>query len=259
MSTHQTEAFVVHLFDYGETSKIIQILTAHHGKLSCIVKGLKRKNNPWIFTLDRLNRIDVQYTWKPTREVQIITDVVLLDGYPEIKNDIHKQILASIVLETAFNFVEIEQNAVTTYHQVYTAFEHIKLDTDNPVTLTFLTCWHLWQILVHSGLEPQLDCCIRCGKSLPSSPYFSWQGGTVCPNCHPDYRLQKSDLELLQQLKQIENPLTTTLDFDKDSYFNRILSILCKYISFHSGHALKSYNVLREIINSNLKGTKNES
>ena len=116
MPINQSEAFVVNLYDYSETSRIVQFLTAQQGKLSCIAKGVRRKNSYWAHALDRLNRVEIFYTWKPTREVQTLTEVILVNSYPELKKDIYKQVLASLILETAFSMTEVEETALQTYN-----------------------------------------------------------------------------------------------------------------------------------------------
>ncbi|HOV32637.1 MAG TPA: DNA repair protein RecO [Candidatus Hydrogenedens sp.] len=254
MPTYQTEAFVVHLYDYSETSKIVQFLTAQQGKLSCIAKGLKRKNNPWVYALDRLNRVEIFYTWKSTREVQTLTDVNLIDSYPELKKDIQKQVLASLILETAFSMTETEQVAFQTYNQVQEALSQLNnADIDNDMAV-FLTCWHLWRILAYNGIEPQLQICIHCGKAVQHANRFSWKGGVVCQNCPSDRILEMKEIECLQTLKNLSDPLSVPVSQVKSIYNTRVLPLLCTFIIYNVGHPLKSYNVFCEIINPNQKG-----
>lgn len=252
MPTYQTEAFVVHLYDYSETSRIVQLLTAQQGKLSCIAKGLKRKNNPWAYALDRLNRVEIFYTWKSTREVQTLTDVILIDSYPELKKEIQKQVLASLILETAFSMTETEQVASQTYNQVKEAFNQLN-NTDIEMAV-FLTCWHLWRILTHNGIEPQLQICVRCGKTVQHANRFSWQGGVVCQNCYSDRALNNEEIECLQTLQNLSDPLTLPISHVKSVYTTSVLPLLCTFITYNIGHSLKSYNVFRELINLNQKG-----
>jgi len=249
MSANQTEAFVVHLYDYSETSRIIQFLTAHRGKMSCIAKGVHRKNNPWSFSLDRLNRVEIFYTWKSTREVQTLTEVNLIDSYPELKRDIKKQVLASLILETAFSMTETEQKVLKTYTQVCKAFEHISNSGISSEHAVFLTCCHLWQILIHNGIEPQLHICVRCGKPLKEVRHFSLQGGVVCDNCKSDITLNSEEVRGLQLLQYLEDPLN--IPYENKAFLSlfekKILPFICSFITFHLRHPLKSYNVFQEL------------
>ncbi len=261
MSTNQTEAFVVHLYDYSETSRIIQFLTAQRGKMSCIAKGVRRKNNPWTYSLDRLNRVEIFYTWKSTREVQTLIEVSLIDSYPELKKHIKKQVLASLILETAFSMTETEQRIQKTYNQVCNAFEQISSPDIYNEFAIFLTCWHLWQILVHNGIEPQLHICVRCGKPIEKAVHFSLQGGVVCNNCKPDRTLNNDEVRCLQILQHLDNPLN--FPFNHTSFLplfeTKILSFLCSFITYHLGHPLKSYNVFHELNQLKIQGFNYET
>ncbi len=261
MSTIQTEAFIVHLYDYSETSRIIQFLTAQRGKISCIAKGARRKNNPWNYSLDRLNRVEIFYTLKSTREIQTLTDLHLIDSYPELKKDIKKQVLASLILETAFSMTETEQKAQRTYSQTCKAFEQISNPDLLPEYFAFISCWHLWKILVHNGIEPQLNVCVRCGKPIKDTNYFSFQGGVVCKNCKPDRMLDTNEIQCLNLLQKT-NEFQEIAHIKKDLlplFETRILPFLCSFIIYQLGHPLKSYSVFCELKQPLNKGTNHEN
>lgn len=259
MSANQTEAFVVHLYDYSETSRIVQLLTAQKGKMSCIAKGVRRKNNPWNYALDRLNRVEIFYTWKSTREVQTLIEVNLIDNYSELKKHIKKQVLASIILETAFSMTEVEQTAHQTYIEVCNAFENMSNPDIHSELAVFFTCWHLWQILIHNGIEPQLHICVRCGKPIKEARHFSFQGGVVCDNCKSDKTLNNEEIRGLQLLQYLNNPLDipSNNEIFLPLFEAKILPFMCSFITFHIGHPLKSYNVFRELNYFNFQGVNN--
>ncbi len=259
MSINQTEAFVVHLYDYSDTSRIVQLLTAQRGKMSCIAKGVRRKNNPWNYALDRLNRVEIFYTWKSTREVQTLTDVNLIDNYSELKKHIKKQVLASLILETAFSMTETEQSVYQTYTEICNAFENISNSNIQDELAVFFACWHLWQILIYNGIEPQLHICVRCGKLIKEARHFSFQGGVVCENCKSDKTLNNEEIRGLQLLQYLNNPLDIPSNSEHflPLFGTKILPFMCSFIAFHIGHPLKSYNVFRELTNLNSQGANN--
>jgi len=262
MPTYQTEAFVVNLYDYSETSQIVQFLTAQRGKISCIAKGVRRKNNPWKYALDRLNRVEIFFTWKSTREVQTLTEVTLINNYPELKKHIKKHVLACLILETAFSMTETEQSAPQVFTLVCKAFEHISDLDDTSENLVFLTCGYLWHLLTANGITPQLYFCIFCGKPVQNAHLFSFQGGVVCPNCKKgDKVFSSEEVHCLFTLSQWN--ISSEFPYNDKStlslYETKILPFLCSFIAFHIGHSLKSYNVLCELNHKNSKESTHET
>lgn len=255
ISTDHTEAFVVHLIDFSETSRVIQFFTAQRGKIACIAKGLKRKNNPWKSALDRFNLLEITYSWRPNRELQVLTEVALIQEYLHIKRNIHKQALASLILESAFHLTGVEQQAKTTFHYVLEFFHRI--DSQNEITKTTLaeTCVHFWTIIRCNGYEPEVDRCIICNKPVSAPKKFSFHGGIVCDSCPGHMDITPEIHSFLQKLKKNSNTIEEVQNISASS---SVLSLLCQYVSFQTHTMLKSYNVYKELFSSK-KGFPNEN
>lgn len=73
MITH-TQAIILRIVDYQESSKIITALTAEHGKIALIAKGAKRPKNKLAGVLEVGNILDVIYYHKQSRSVQTLTE-----------------------------------------------------------------------------------------------------------------------------------------------------------------------------------------
>lgn len=88
--------------DFGETSRIITLLTPQRGIVPCMVRGSRRKGSPLAALFDTFNLVDASLLWKESRNVQTLTDAAALNTYGVIKSDIIRHASASVVLETAF-------------------------------------------------------------------------------------------------------------------------------------------------------------
>ncbi len=101
MTYEQTEGIVLRKVDFSETSSIVTFLTLQRGRMACMVKGARRKGSPMATLLDTYNRLEITYTWRESRQVQLLTEAVLLDGYSAIKADLERIACAAFLLEIA--------------------------------------------------------------------------------------------------------------------------------------------------------------
>lgn len=247
MEYESSEAFIFNLVDYSNTSKIISFLTSSTGRISCIAKGIKRKNNPWKFFADRLNLVEIQYTWKSTREVQTLTEMSLIDNYPEIKKNIYRQTLASLVLEYAYYLTPRDEKSDSTFAITKLAFELISnpnIPLPDIHKKVPLFQWHLLKI---HGIEPQLKYCCICGSPISSILKFSFKGGVVCDKCPYHLLLSKEEANffyLLSQFTEDEGKILTNIPKQN---LTKLVILLCNYLKFHIEQNLNSLTVYKEL------------
>lgn len=73
MITH-TQVIILKAIDFQESSKILTVLSAEHGKIALIAKGAKRPKNKLAGVLEIGSILDVVYYYKQTRGVQTLTE-----------------------------------------------------------------------------------------------------------------------------------------------------------------------------------------
>lgn len=247
MEYESSEAIIYNLVDYSNTSKIISFLSSSRGKISCIAKGIKRKNNPWRFYSDRLNLVEIQFTWRSSREIQTLTEMNLINNYPEIKKDIQRQTLASLILECAYNLSPKDEKIDTAFSIVKNAFESINNSKINISQLHNTIPTFLWQILKIYGIEPQLTHCSNCGSPLNTLLKLSFYGGAVCDKCPYHITLTKEESSVLYQISQSANCPSINPPIIPNQILIKLVLILCDFITFNSDQNIKSINVYKEL------------
>lgn len=118
-----TQAVILRVIDYQESSKIITALTAEHGKIALIAKGAKRPKNKLAGVLEAGNILDIVYYYKTSRGVQTLTEAsisyvsnifrkefgrasVLYASLELIAQLVHENEVNLQVFEFAKNFIE---------------------------------------------------------------------------------------------------------------------------------------------------------
>ena len=211
MPQEKTEAVVLRGVDFGETSRIVTFLTPVRGKMACMAKGLRRKGSSLAAALDAFNRVELIYYWKDGRNVQILAEAALLDGFPGLRKDLEKGAFAAFPLELAYKTAHENEPSQALYTALAEGLH--SLDTWSGDARAHC-CWQIMQLLASAGFAPALDDCARCGGPLPASPGFSFEGGAACHRCGADRRLTAQKLEALRRLQAAAPPPEIKVDIE---------------------------------------------
>ncbi|HBX65365.1 MAG: DNA repair protein RecO [Balneola sp.] len=142
MITH-TQAIILRAIDYQESSKILTVLSAEHGKIALIAKGAKKPKNKLAGILEIGAVLDVVYYYKQTRGVQTLTEASIHYSTNNFRKDferaavlyatleivsqlVHEHEVNDAVFEFTLNFIEWLGDAEETYPSVF-AYVQLRL------------------------------------------------------------------------------------------------------------------------------------
>ena len=95
----RTDAVVLRSFDYGETSRIVTLLTRQHGVVGAMAKGARRPTSTFGSTLQPAGYVQAVYYYKEGRGLQTLKEVSHLRRFPRLTTDLDRVSLALRVLE----------------------------------------------------------------------------------------------------------------------------------------------------------------
>ncbi len=87
-SIFKTDAIVLRTLNYGETSRIVTLFTAERGKMSVMAKGARSTKSRFGSTLDPLGYIQAVIYYRPTRDLQSITEASHVRAFPVIRESL---------------------------------------------------------------------------------------------------------------------------------------------------------------------------
>lgn len=138
--------------DFQETSRIVTFITPVRGRLTCMVKGLRRPKNPQGSMLEVLNRVDLAYYWRENREVQQLKEATLLDSFPAVKRDLDRSLRAALPLELAGHVVQANEPSQETYWTLVHGMESLAAW---PGDVGVHTAWQMVRLLAVAGFAPE--------------------------------------------------------------------------------------------------------
>ena len=173
--------YVIRTQDYGETSKILKVLTREAGMISLIAKGARRPNSRFGAALEPLCLSE--FVYYDREGLKTLSQASLLKVHEELQRDYDRLTAALRCARFVHRLLEddhVEERAFELFGELLEA-----LSTEEDVRLYELA--FRWKLLARLGVAPQLERCAVCGQDLSAAARrmgFSWEkGGLLCEGC----------------------------------------------------------------------------
>ena len=121
------EAIVLRKIDFEETSLILNVLTKD-GYESLMVKGAKRKNSEKLAISETISLIEFEKS--RSKKFPSLTEGIVKDSFFEIKNDLIKLSIASVVCDYVLMIEGTELENKKLYDLTLMTLDEIKLSND---------------------------------------------------------------------------------------------------------------------------------
>jgi DNA repair protein RecO (recombination protein O) len=184
-----TRALVLHAFPYGDTSRILRLLTPDLGLRSVIAKGAQRPKSRFGALLEPFTEGEAQFHLRENRDLLTLSGFSLLRSRQGIGRDLAAFSGASLLAELGIRFAT-EEGHPPLYDLMCSAFDRLASPTEGQPAVTALTA--VWAAIALLGFEPELGSCVRCGRVLhPEEPggFDVEAGGVTCRACRPAGRV----------------------------------------------------------------------
>ena len=183
MPSLRTDAVVLHMFDYLETSRILKIATREAGVQSVLARGAHRSKTRYGTALDLFASGTAEIYIKPGRELHTLAsfDVHRSRGY--LAADLERFTAASAIAELSLRFGTGETQAEL-YDALLVTLEWIG-DSVAAATVD-AALGGAWNLIGHLGFAPTLDTCASCHTDVAADAIVSFShpaGGVLCRRC----------------------------------------------------------------------------
>lgn len=251
-----TQALLLRAVDFGESDRIVHLLTPGSGRMTAIAKGSRRSVKRFPGTLDLFNHLRVQiYRRRPDRMAHL-EQATLISPMLGLRQVPLRFALGCYLLEL-FDRLTPEGLPPTEAAELFDfALSALRtLETCSPdARLRVLLELRTLEAL---GLRPELRCCVRCNQEPRGSTEVGFSvsdGGLVCGDC--SVRSQASAMPLsvhLGTVRSLEQVLLLGLNrLDRISLSPQALKeaslVVARLVRFHVGIEMRSERFLNEIL-----------
>lgn len=188
MPVVKSPAVILNTFAYGDTSRILRLLTPEFGLRSVIAKGARGARSRFGGVLEPFTLGEAQFNLREGRDLLTLTSFALLRSRQGIGRDLASFTGASLLAEIALK-VGTEEPDAALFTLVTNALDRLANPSDAPAETALASLWALIGVV---GFQPEMQRCVRCGRLLMDeepSRFDVDQGGVVCRSCRPSGRV----------------------------------------------------------------------
>lgn len=183
MRLESTPAIVLRTREYGESDKIVTVLSRAAGKFSGIAKGAKRSQRRFPGTLEVFSHVTLDYKRRPHSELAFLDRAVLVQPWPRILDSLERFTAASHVVELADKMTVEAEVGDDLYAIVVATLTRLNAAEPGPATLRLFEL----AALHASGYRPELVRCAACRTRLYDDRgavrLVGSLGGLLCAQC----------------------------------------------------------------------------
>ena len=237
----QVEGIIINEKSYGETSKIINVLTSDRGVIGIMAKGAKTMKSELRSVTDKLTYGVFNIYYKKDKLSTLIS-VDIIDNLKNIKKDIAKISYVSFLLELTEQVIK-QNNSDDIYTMLINGILKINEGFDPLVITNIIELKYLDKL----GVMPIIDCCSVCGNTSSIVTLSSIRGGYVCKNClKGDTIVNEKTIKLVRMFYYVDIAKISKLEIS-DVAKLEINRFLDEYYDSYTGLYLKSKQFLNNL------------
>ena len=239
----EIEGIILSETPYGETSKIINILTKEKGILGIMCKGAKSMKSP-LRALTMPITYAKFYIYYKEDKLSTLKDVDLIDAFNNIKQDIILIAYANYLTELTQQVAkqDFDENLFEIYINSLNKINNglDPLIIANIVELKYLT---------YLGIALNLDGCVTCGNTKNIVTLDGDAGGYLCKDCYRDEKIvSPKTIKLLRMYNYVDIKNISTINIDEHAKLETNY-FLNRYYERYTGLYLKSKKFLDNLNN----------
>lgn len=253
----KTDAFVLKVKKYSETSKIVTLYTEKFGKINVIAKGARRTKSKFASCLDVFSLVSVIIYKKTSTHLHTISECDTIKSFFKIAEDLEKYEVALKIFELIYKLMHDEEENNKLFGLLKHTMESLESVKENKSNIYFYFLIKFGELL---GYAYNFQKCSKCNynfiseRLLDKKIVFDFsRGGPICENCENIVLqprilnlgmlkiLNKFDVaENIQQIINIKIGKTEIIEIEK---------FLFDYLRYHISdlRELKSQKILKNL------------
>lgn len=236
----KTEAIVLKSIDFRETSKIVIFFTRDYGKVTGVLKGIRKDHRKFGSNVDRFSVNDIVYYSSRSSDIHLVSQCDLKNYFFPIRRDLKKSLAASYILELVSLIMPAEDRNQKVYALMLDFLNTLEKEADTNRLV------HMFQIkiLSLSGFRPHLDSCVKCKKVIAARAKFSLKDGglicAACPSTDEDvHMITPGTVATILHVERSAWPHCLRLKFP-EAVRRELKYILNNFLVYHLGRRVKS-------------------
>ena len=231
MKLFDCRGIIINKRDFGEADRYITIFSENFGKISVLLKGIRKSKTREQSSADVLTLS--KFTFYKKGENFILTNILTLDAYREIKENLDN-LEISLYLLSILNSILVENNRKKNLFTITEKTLNFLKDNNDMRKNYILIIFYLYTLIKEEGLK----------FSLGEGAYFSFEGnGFFQEERKYSYRVSKIEKEIIEKVvnKRIKDIINGEYPLKE---IKNVTLLFERYLNFHLGTEFKLKNYL---------------
>ena len=236
----EVEGFILSETPYGETSKIINVLTKEKGLIGIMAKGAKSMISA-LRASTQLFTYGVFSIYFKENKLSTLTNVDIINPLKNIRSDLTKISYLTYISELTSQVIK------QTNEDVFDMFINIVLKMEDNLDPVILTNILELKYLPLLGVGLNLDSCIKCGNKTNIVTIDASFGGLICKDCYQnEIIVDKKVIQLLRMYYYVDIKSISSINV-KEEYKQTINKFISDYYDSFTGLYVYSKKFLEQL------------
>lgn len=236
----KVEGIVINEKAYGETSKIINVITKEYGIIGTIAKGARTLKSEFRVSTAKLSYAYFNIIYKEGK-LSTLVSADIINPFKSIIKDINKISYAVYILELSEQVVK--QTNQNIFDLMLSGLIKINEGYDPLIIMNIIEL----KYLDYLGVMPVLDRCSVCGSTNNIVTLSSDKGGYVCKNCYSTEKIiSEKAIKLIRLFYYVDISKISKLEIG-DVSKKEINDFLDMYYDRYTGLYLRSKTFLKNL------------
>ncbi|MDD2469561.1 MAG: DNA repair protein RecO [Bacilli bacterium] len=245
MKIEKVEGVVISERNYGETSKLIVMITKEHGLISVMAKGARKMRSTLRGISSKLTYGYFHIYYKEGK-ISTLIDADIINSFKVIRRDLLTIGYASFVCELVGQVIKqsiMSKDLEVIYDYFISSLIKINEGFDPLVITNILEL----KLLPFLGVNPMLDECAVCGDVTSIVTVSADKFGFLCQKCRTnEYIVNDKTIKFLRMFYYVDISKISKLEIS-DKVKNEINYFIDDFYDKHTGLYLKSKQFLKKI------------
>lgn len=250
MAAEQSEAIVLRVIPWSETSLIANLYTREFGKLSVLAKGARRPKSPFEVALDLLSICRVVFIAKNSDALDLLTEAKLTRRFRGGERELLRLYAGYYVAELLERLTDKQDRQPEIYDLAVATLEAIS-DREQPLDGVVLRLE--LQMLRLVGHLPTWRRCAHCSQVVEANTWWVFgtlASGMLCSSCQVGQRqLIRVPSHAVDELERFSNEQWQQIDISGLSSNHRsvIRGLMTRYLTVLLDRKLQMHPYLEEL------------
>ena len=235
------EGIILSETNYGESSKILNVLTDKYGLIGILSKGCRNIKSKLRGVSRKLiyGKFNVYYK---TNGLSTLISIDVINSFSKTIMDLEKISYASLIIDLTYQVVKQNDS-----NEIFNILKNTLIKVEEGLDPLVLTNILELKLLDYLGINPSLDSCSICGSPKQIVTLSIEEGGYICKDCyHNEPLVSEKTIKMIRMYYYVDISSITKLEVSSDvtKEINRFLD---DYYDKFTGLYIKSKDFIRKL------------